>query len=558
MFLSNAPTLLFTFLGCVLTLILAWLRVRNWYFQLVFDARHQVSNFNGEMVPGKIPKMLLGNIPDVYGAKNRLTSYNAFHQQFGEIVQIFWLWRHQISISNYKMARQVLMENQKNYEKYPPNSLLQNLFGHSILTSKGEDWKRQRLIMMQVFSKQNINHFHDVFVGYSERLVHKWNLNLNQSRKGIQFDTYPDLIALFLDIIGKTTIGKDFGALDGESDEFLEALQYIEYQSTRPLHQFVKWWKYVPLFSNRRLKKAFATIDHFLYLLINEKYDESALNTSESNKLNILDSLLNPHPSLGPSLELDPLNQKEVRDNILALIVNGHETVATTVALSLYLLARNPDKMERAQAEIDSVMGPSNEHLTEDGISQLNYLNCVLLEALRISPAVAGLQRIGKEGDLLETWSTPSQQVIGISLEPLHRDPKYFGTQSAQFHPERYLNPEFFLTHNQENSPKVASSQTKCPFSKLWKPFKDGRHHQSLKSTNCIHPPLTFGAGARKCLGEHFAMYEMKVVLATLLYHFNFQEVPSFEVELELGKFGLFLSTFLKDGVELLVTPRTH
>ncbi len=118
---SISLTPLWPILGAAATVVL----IRSWYFGVVFNAHRQVRSFDGEYVPGQRPKMLLGNIPDVYHAKNRLDAYNAFHQNFGEIVQIFWLWRHQISVSNYQMARQVLMANQKNYEKFRPNSLLQ-------------------------------------------------------------------------------------------------------------------------------------------------------------------------------------------------------------------------------------------------------------------------------------------------------------------------------------------------------------------------------------------------------------------------------------------------
>ena len=262
------------------------------------------------------------------------------------------------------------------------------------------------------------------------------------------------------------------------------------------------------------------------------------------------------------STELDPLTKKEVRDNLLAIIVNGHQTVATTVAFSLYLLAKHPEQMGRVQAEVDQMMEQGQGQLTEAGVSQLNYLNCVLLEVLRFSPAVAGLQRISKERDVLETWSIPPKQVVGIALAPLHHDPNYYGAQPEQFYPERYLNPEFSLHTNVydcgDNNATRTYAQSKCPFSKLWMPLKGGINSVSHNNATSIQRPLTFGDGARQCLGEHFAMYEMKVALATLLYHFDFQGASNFEAELELGKFGLFLSTFPKAGVEMVISPRIH
>ena len=103
------------FLGSILAIATAYLLVRNWYRQLVLTARQRVYNRSGETVPGQPPRRLVGNIPDVYGARNRLSAYNAFHQKFGDVVQIFWLWRQQLSVSNYAIARQILMTNQRNY-----------------------------------------------------------------------------------------------------------------------------------------------------------------------------------------------------------------------------------------------------------------------------------------------------------------------------------------------------------------------------------------------------------------------------------------------------------
>ena len=88
--------------------------------------------------------------------------------------------------------------------------------------------------MNELFSKRRVVDFHNIYVDYSERLAYKWNTDIEQSEKHESFNIFPDLTALFLDIIGKASIGQDFTALDGKSNDFLDALKYIEYQSTQP------------------------------------------------------------------------------------------------------------------------------------------------------------------------------------------------------------------------------------------------------------------------------------------------------------------------------------
>lgn len=148
----------------------------------------------------------------------------------------------------------------------------------------------------------------------------------------------------------------------------------------------------------------------------------------------------------------------------------------------------------------------------------------------------------------LRTWYF-RLQVVGITLNPLHRNPEYFGEQPEQFHPERYLEAESVTVGATTNS----EAQNGCPLKRFFPPHRQNNNRQTKAG---IYFPLTFGDGARKCLAEHFAMYEMKVALAVLLSHFDFQPAPNFKAELELGKFGLFLTTFPKDGVKTIITPR--
>ena len=543
------PTIIFTILlGLGFTITIAWSGLRIWYFRLVSDARSQVQDRDGKTVPGSLPKMLLGNLSEVYSAENQLSAYHSFHKRFGEVVQIFWLWRSQLSVSNYQIARRILVNNQKNYRKFPPNSLLQKLFGKSVLTyeSTSNDWKRHRLLLNEVFSKKQVASFHHIFVDYSERLASKWHKQIEQSPADAQLDIYPELLALFLDIVGKVAIGKDFAALSGDADEFLEALKYIVYQSIQPAHQFTTWWKYLPLPSNYKLHRAFTTVDDFLARLIQQK---KAM--AEPNSVSVLDLLLRSPNFL--ETEIQSLTDKEIRDNLLAIIANGHETVATSVALTLYFLAQHPEKLTRAQAEVDRIINWESGKLTEAGVAKLDYLDCVILETLRFSPTMAGLQRISRARDTLEGWSIPAGQVVGITLEPLHRNPKYYGEKAEQFHPERYYEPE--LATVSVGATATHEAQSKCPVRRF---LPSNLQNKSKTIKNGVHLPLTFGDGARKCLAEHFAMYEMKVTLAVMLYYFDFHPAPNFKAELELGKFGLFLTTFPQDGVKMLVIPRSH
>jgi cytochrome P450 len=521
---------------CAVFTGVVYLWIRRWYGRLVLESSLQVCHSDGRLVPGDPPQTLFGNLPAVYRQANRLAAYNGLHTRLGEIVQLFWLWRPQVSVSGYGMALRVLQSNQSNYRKQPPNAVLQRLFGSSVLSENGEGWKRHRAVMRDIFSARHVGEFQELFLAHVERLAAKWERRLLQPAGADPFDVLPDLTAMSLDVVGHAALGRDFRAIEGGADAFLEAFQYILAQSTRPVHVFITWWKDLPLPSSRRLQRAFRTVDEFLDEIIHSRREIA--DNGRSGPVNLIDSLLAATSASGDTATL---TDREVRDNLLAILANGHQTVAICVALTLYLLARHPDALRKAREEIDA-FGAGK-------ISELSYLDAVITESLRLYPAAAGLQRRSIDSDVLDGWSVPPGRAVGISLMPLHANSEYFGEAPEQFRPERYLVRENAATPGTNGDDRVAPS---CPFHKPNQaPLPVGA---KTRGTVCL--PLSFGAGARKCLGEHFAMHEMKVVLAVLLRRFDLRSAEGFEPDLDLDRFGLFIALQPLRGVRLAIAPR--
>jgi cytochrome P450 len=502
--------------------------VQLWYTRLVRTAQQQVHHIDGRLVPMERPAFLLGNLPSVYRAPNRLDAYNAFHTRFGEIVRIFWMWRPQLSVSAYGMAMRILAGNQRNYPKRTPNVVLQRLFGLSVLSENGEAWKRNRSLIGDTFSARRVTLFHDLFVSEANRLRDKWDQRLAAAGSAERIDILPDITAMCLDIIGRAVLGSDFGAQDGRADDFVSALNYIVEQSTWPVHAIAPWWRHLPLKSNIRLKRSFRIVDDCLTRMIRDRRPAASNPPS-----NLLDSLL-----AAASHDNAPLTDREVRDNLLAIIVNGYQTVAVAIAMTLDLLARNRDRSAVAVSEIDRALVSLGGKISVSAIRSLKYLDAAIQESLRVCPPVAGFQRIADHSDVLDGWCIPPGEVIGISLGPLHADAARFGHTPEQFRPERYLGAQ----HTEDAVAPEAPSRA-CPFT-------------GVRVQSAVHPPLTFGAGARRCLGEHFALYEMKVALAILLHRFDYDAGERAPVKMELEKFGLFLSARPETGVVLAVSRR--
>ncbi|OUC16677.1 MAG: hypothetical protein B0A82_00110 [Alkalinema sp. CACIAM 70d] len=515
-----------------LTPIFGWLLLRRWYFQIVDQSHLQVRRQDGQTVPLRNPKLLLGNLVEVYQADNRLAAYHSFHEQLGEIVQIFWMWRHQISITNLPMARHILVGNQKNYQKFRPNIIIQKLYGTSVLTNNGVAWQRQRSLMQSLFTPQRVAQFYGTFVTCAQELAEKWRSQINATVGPVHHNIYPDCNALFLDIIGRSALGTDFRALQGDVDDTLADIRFILKQSNHPLHQFTTWWQYLPLPQNRQLAQTFQRIDQFLYKLIQQR--RVALQSQPcSPPENLLDLLL--QATQLTETDLQPFTDREIRDNLFAIIVNGYESVATSVTFTLALLARHPELLEQVQQEVDQFF---QEHsVISSYLPQLPTLRAAIVESLRLYPPMAGLQRVSLQPDIVEGWTIPSNQVIGIPLHPLHLNSDYYGSDPDRFQPQRYLDLR------QATGDEKARG---CPL----------RTFLNQPQAQAEQLPLTFGDGARRCLGETFALHEMTIVLAILLHQFTFTVQAGDEAVMELGKFGLFISMVPKDAVNLTIGLR--
>ncbi len=306
-----------------------------WYWQQVQQAQAQVHDQAGKGAPGKTPKPIVGNLSDIYRARNRLHAYNALHHQFGNVVQILWLWRYQISVASYPIARYVLGDNQYSYEKFPPNALIRRLYGASVLSNNGAQWKRHRLILNELFTEKAAVEHHATIVQTTQKLIEQWQETLSKAqteRSEIESKTtakqqaVPDrahidlcqnFSALFLNIITQITVGRSVDASETGADSLLENFACITKASTQPQHQFVRWWRFVPLPQNYRLAQALTEIDDFFEKLIAQ--NGLRQHPSAESKRAVLSTAISPKTVLDKLLQASsnsadfPLSHEELK-----------------------------------------------------------------------------------------------------------------------------------------------------------------------------------------------------------------------------------------------------
>jgi cytochrome P450 len=188
----------------------------------------------------------------------------------------------------------------------------------------------------------------------------------------------------------------------------------------------------------------------------------------------------------------EPMSDRQLIDEILTLVVAGHETTASGLNWTWYLLSQHPDVEARLHAELDAAADEAAPSLSQ--MEQLSYTQQVINEALRLYPPGWLLSRRTVQPDVLCGYEVPAGANVLLPLYLLHRHPRYWKD------PDRFL-PERFAPDHEAERPRFAY--------------------------------MPFAAGPRHCIGETFALYEMLMHLHRIARHFRLAHVPDKPIELE-------------------------
>ena len=175
------------------------------------------------------------------------------------------------------------------------------------------------------------------------------------------------------------------------------------------------------------------------------------------------------------------MNDRQLRDEVMTIFLAGHETSSNALVWTWHLLSRYPAVARKMKAELDEVLGGRTPTLED--LPKLVYTGQVIHESMRLFPPVWGYTRLAERDDMLGGFKIPKGTWVFVSPYLTHRVPDYFPNPEG-FDPERF--EEGFM----ESLPK------------------------------CAYFP--FGAGARQCIGNNFALMEVKIILATLAQRYQF------------------------------------
>lgn len=349
---------------------------------------------------------------------------------------------------------------------------LNEILGNGLLTSEGAFWRRQRKLMAPLFSRKQL-------AGYADTMSNRTEAALAPWQDGETRDVHLDMMGLTLDIIFRTVFGAEMD--EDHSGKVAHAIELMMDQFELELRT---WRRFVPknwLKKGRaRAAEARAALDGVVYELIAKKRAAGATGDD------LVSRLLAAKGDDGATM-----SDLQVRDEAVTMVVAGHETTALVLTFATLLLSDHPPAGERLRQELAEVLGGRTPRLED--IGNLPFTKAVVLETMRCFPPAYVIGRQATHPIALGGYRIDPGDQLLVSQWALHHDARWFAQPDA-FLPERWLG--------------------------------------DLEKQLPEHVYMPFGGGPRICIGQHFAMMEAILCLATLAQRVRLEVVAGQSREL--------------------------
>jgi len=358
-------------------------------------------------------------------------------------------------------VKRVLVSRHRNYTKGIGLDRVKILLGKGIMTSEGELWKRQRYMMQPLFHRRVIDQFAAVIAQANERCLARWEA---LAHRGEPVNLTDEMSELTLDIVLRSIFGRDLDRLTHQLGG--NPFEVVTREQSRDLQFAYKFRSLTKLVAQLIARRRAEPEEHFDYVAM-----LMAARDKESG---------------------EPMGERELIDEVMTLIVAGHETTASGLNWTWYLLSQHPEAEARLHAELDAAPEMAAPSLAE--MEALSYTSQVVNEALRLYPPGWLLSRRTLAADVLGGFQVPAGTNVLLPLYLLHRHPRFWKD------PDRF-EPERFAPEHEAERPRFAY--------------------------------MPFAAGPRHCIGETFALYEMLMHLYKVARRYRLVYVPDRPLELE-------------------------
>jgi cytochrome P450 len=382
------------------------------------------------------------------GQRSILATLEHMHADLGNVFQIPLRGFEPVVLVGPEANHQVLVADRDRFRWRNQGDPVTRLLRHGLLVEDGKSHDQLREYMAPFFHRRRVLTHVDAMVDCVDRVSRDWN-------DGTPQDMLVEMRRLALLILMETLFGVEFDAdLERMWPAILRVIDYIS----------PGLWILGRCLPRLGYRQALGQMDAYLYHIIKDR------RAAPKKPDDLLTHFVN-NPQMDDGL---------IRDQILTLLIAGHDTSTASLTWAFYLLGRHPHVLAQAQAEVDAVFG--REPPTADKLGRLVYLDQVFKETLRLYPPIHVGNRLAAKNMTVQGYPIRAGTRVMCSIYLTHRSPQYWDE------PDRFI-PQRFAKGQASARPALAY--------------------------------VPYGAGPRNCIGAAFAQVEAKVILARVLQRFN-------------------------------------
>ena len=400
-------------------------------------------------------------------ARDPFRFMTACEEAYGDVVRVELGPRETYMLTNPRDIQRVLISDWAKFGKPQLDDAMDDLLGDGLLLSDGDRWREQRELANPAFDARRVGRLDGLVADHADDLVSQWSA-------GDRIDVQLQMARVTVRII----VAAMFGA--SLSEEQLETVQTnLEPLGQRfdpnPLRAIVPDW--APTSENRRFRRAVAELESVLDEILAERR-----GTERSQ----------PDPASDGPLPMDLLSilmrareegrqsDRQMRDELMTMLLAGHDTTALTLTYAIYLLSEHPAVREAMYAELDEV-GPAP---SASDVRQLDVTDRVLQETMRLYPPVYTMFREPKTDVRIAGYRIPEGSIVMLPQFAVQRSSRWYDDPET-FDPDRWL-PE-----RRSERPRFAQ--------------------------------FPFGGGPRHCIGKQLSLLESKCILARIAADYELQ-----------------------------------
>jgi cytochrome P450 len=419
---------------------------------------------------------------------------------YGDIVRLSYPRETFVLLARPDYVEHVLHHRHQIYDKETPRwRTLRQIWGNGLLTADGDVWRRQRQRMQPAFHQDCMQRFGSMVAEEALRMSQQWAASAS---RGETRDVYRDMLDCAVRALSRATFGSD---IEGKTPTIIEALNEINaYVNPMSLPNLLN----LPLPIRRmispdfrRFQRAFAVINGIFDGIISRRLQAGVDRTD----------LLGMIMYARDEETSEKMTVEQLRDEMMIILMAGHETTGIAMAWSWYWMAKYPEAERRLHAELDTVL--AGRLPTYDDLGRLEYTKMVFQESMRLTPPIWGYDRRAREEDTIDGYRIPRGAYIATSPYVMHRHPAYW-EKADEFDPSRFL-------------PEAVATRPQYAF-------------------------FPFGGGPRRCIGLRFAFLEAQLIIATLAQVFILRPQSGHPVEASAR-----LNLPPRYGLQMSISPRT-